>query len=349
MTNFAGLFLIGSFVAMASAAIAAPSPDACPDLTGTYAVKGSEVLTRNFGLWKHSRIRTRPLVTFRREGKGWALTWHPYREDALKAASLLAQSDRERYGRWVDMTFRDPSLPLPQGAVDPDAWESQKASAGPSLQVGEDVLPFIACKQGWFQLSGPVRRSGPPSFEGGAEGTREIETWLGRGPGGALELRADEHRTIELTAPSRGYKELSVRKSSRSHTLGSWAAAPAQDLTPWRLEELPVVERPSQRRPKCQIDPDKQDVFYRRLKALLQPPTELVHFSASIESGRPRPDGSCEPTDFTMVIDAIDAVTAGKVTELLANEPFVKQVVSKDAQERGAGRQYVRFRMKVGP
>ncbi|HRE12557.1 MAG TPA: hypothetical protein PLD37_00010 [Usitatibacteraceae bacterium] len=339
--------LLATLAAFASTpAIAA---DECPDLAGTYSVFASESVTKVFGLWKHSRIGSRPLVTFRRNGTGWKVVWHRYREDSLSAARLQAQGDRTRYGHWLDMTFRDPSLPLPAGVADEDEWLARKAGAGPSLEVGVDILPFKRCKGGMFLVSGPARRAGPPSFEGGSSDTREIEAWLGRGPGGALVLQAEEHATIEITKPARGYKELSVRKGSRTHTLGTWTSAPAQDLTPWRAEELPAVERPSQRRPRCEIDPANQDVFHRNLKAMLQPPSQLEGFTSSIYAGRPRPDGSCEPTDFTVIAEVPDAATASKLADFLAREPFVKQVVSKDEEDRGGGRKRVRFRLKVGP
>jgi hypothetical protein len=293
-------------------------------------------------------METRQFATFQRRDGGFTLIWHAPREDFLAAARLLAQRDPYRYDVWLGRMLRDPKLPLPLGIASEHDWLGRLASVGPVFRGVDEILPLKQCKRGWFLVSGPGHRDGPPDFEGGMEGTRELEFWLGRDKDGSLSLKAEEHGTLVLLRESLYTPYLAIRLRS-SARLSKWPVAPAQDLTPVRAEELPERNRPARPIPKCQITGDHEAVFFQRLKANLPPNVEIQNYSSSIYQGRMRPDGVCDPTPYTVTVSAPDAAAIAKMADYLRTDPFIRQMDSQESQVLQDGRLMVKFRMMAAP
>lgn len=329
-----------------------PSTKECPDLTGTYEVHIAGGVDKFSPFGRRPRIQTKQFATFQRSGGGYTLIWHASRQDFLGAARSLAQrvdqGDLYRYDRWLDMMLRDPKLPLPLSVGSEEEWFNRIASAGPVFRGVDEVLPLKGCKRGWFLVSGPGPRDGPPDFEGGMEGTRELEIWLGRDKDGSINLKAEEHRTQLLLKESMYTPYLAIRLRSSAH-LDKWPVAPAQDLTPIRAEELPGRIRPPRPIPKCQITGDHEVLFRQRLKANLPPKVEIENYSSSISHGRMRPDGRCDPTPYTVTVSALDASGIAKAADYLRTDPFIRQIDAQESQVLSNGRLMVKFRMMAAP
>ena len=219
----------------------------CPDLTGTYEPSDA-AWTENFLFIATGTVppktQTRQFVTLQPRGGDYTLIWHMRRQDVLAAVRLQAQRDPRRYGIWLDMVLRDPDLPLPLGMTE-QGWFNQIAVYGPVFRV-DAVLPLRRCKGGWFLiLSGG--RSGPADFEGGMEGTRDVEFWLGRDKDGSLSLKLQEWRKLVLL-DGHYFNEVAIRLWSSAH-LYKWPVAPEPDLTRIRADELPEGDRMVYRRP----------------------------------------------------------------------------------------------------
>lgn len=327
---------------------AEPSTKECPDLTGTYEARIAAWADKVHPFGMRARMETRQFATFRRSSGGFTLIWHTPREEFLAAARSLAQRDPYRYDAWLGRMLRDPNLPLPLGVAGEHDWLGRLASVGPVFRGVDEILPLKQCKGGWFLVSGPAHRDGPPEFEGGMEGTRDLEYWLGRDQDGSLILKAEEHRTLVLTRESMYTPYLGIRLGS-SARLNKWPVSPALDLTPIRAEELPERSRPARPVPKCQITGDHEAVFIQRLKANLPPKVEIQNFSSSIYHGRMRPDGVCDPTPYSVTVSAPDAAGIAKVADHLRTDPFIRQVDSQESQVLWDGRLMVKFRMMAAP
>ncbi len=326
---------------------AEPSTKECPDLTGTYESRSTAWIDK-FHLRATGTVRpktqTRQFATFQRRGGGYTLIWHMPREDVLAAARLQAQRDPHKYGVWLDMMLRDPELPLPLGMSEQE-WFNRLAIYGPVFRV-DAILPLRQCKGGWF-LVGSGGRMGPADIEGGMDGTRDAELWLGRDKDGSLSLKVEERRKLVLLS-GRYVNEVAIRLWS-SARLDKWPVAPERDLTPIRAEELPEGNRPSRRIPKCQITGDHEAVFFQRLKANLPPKVEIENRSSSIYHGRMRPYGICDPTPYTVTVSAPDAAGIAKVADYLRTDPFIRQIDSQESQVLWDGRLMVKFRMMAAP
>lgn len=328
---------------------AEPSANECPDLTGTYEVRIPAWADKFHLFGQRARMQPRQFATFERRGSGFTLIWHASRQEFLAAARTLAQRDPYRYDAWRDRMLRDPGRPLPLGVEGEREWIARIESVGPVFRGVDEALPLKQCKQGWFLLQGPGRRDGPPDFDGGMDGTREMAMWLGRDKDGSLGLRVDERRTIEALKPYRGYKEVSIPLWSSAHVQEKWPVAPAQDLSPIRAEELPGRSRPSERIPDCQITSDHEAMFMQRLKKNLPRRVTLENYSSSIYHGRRRPDGVCDPTPYTVTVSAPDAAGIAKMTDYLRNDSFIRQIDAQESQVLRDGRLMVKFRMMAAP
>lgn len=335
-----------------SAALAVRAQDAltskeCPDLSGTYAPRSTAWIDR-FHLHATGTVRpqtqTRQFATFQRRGGGYTLIWHMPREDVLAAARLQARRDPHKYGIWLDKVLRDPALPLPLGMSEQE-WFNRLAIYGPVFRV-DALLPLRQCKDGWF-LIGSGGRAGPADFDGGMDGTRDAELWLGRDKDGALSLKWEERRKLVLLG-GRYVNEVAIRLWSSTQR-DKWPVAPAPDLTPIRDEELPEGKRPSRLVPKCQITADHEALFFQRLKANLPPGVTIENRSSSIYHGRLRPDGVCDPTAYTLTVAAADADGIAKVADYLRSDPFIRQIDSQESQVLWDGRLMVKFRMMAAP
>ena len=327
---------------------AEPSTRECPDLTGTYEARSTAWIDR-YHLSATGTVRpksqAKQFATFQRRGGGYTLTWHMPRQDVLSAARLQAQRDPRGYGFWLDMALRDPKLPLPLGESE-QGWVNRLASHGPVFRV-DVVLPLKQCKDGWF-LVGTMGRGGSADVEGGMDGARDAGLWLGRDKDGSLSLKLEERKKLVLIGDSRYLNEVAIRLWS-SARLDKWPAAPEQDLTPIRAEELPEGNRPSRRIHQCQITGDHEAVFFQRLKANLPPRVEIENKSTSIYHGRMRPDGTCDPTEYSLTVSAPDAAVIAKVADYLRTDPFIRQIDSQESQVLYGGRLMVKFRMMAAP
>ena len=341
----ASLFLM---ICMGSAAVQVRAQDSCPDLTGTYEPRSAAWIDK-YHLQATGTVRpttqTRQFATFQRRGGGYTLIWHMPRQDVLAAARLQAQRDPRKYGLWLDMMLRDPKLPLPLGTSE-QAWFNRLAIHGPVFRV-DAILPLRQCKGGWF-LVGTGGAIGPADIEGGMDGTRDTELWLGRDKDGSLSLKVEERRKLVLLKSGRYNNEVAIRLWS-SARLDKWPAAPEPDITPIRAEELPEGNRPSRRIPKCQITGDHEAVFFQRLKANLPPKVAIENYSSSIDHGRMRPDGTCDPTPYTVTVSAPDAAGIAKAADYLRTDPFIRQIDSQESQVLWDGRLMVKFRMMAAP
>jgi hypothetical protein len=319
----------------------------CPDLTGTYEPRSTAWIDK-FHLSATGMVRpksqTRQFATFQRRGGGYTLIWHMPRQDVLAAARLQAQRDPHKYGVWLDKVLRDPKLPLPVGMSEQE-WFNRLAIYGPVFRV-DAVLPLRQCKGGWF-LVGTMGHAGPAETEGGMDGTRDAGLWLGRDKDGSLSLKLEERRKLVLLS-GRYVNEVAIRLWS-SARLDKWPVAPERDLTPIRAEELPEGNRPSRRIPTCQITGDHEAVFFQRLKENLPPRVEIENKSSSIYHGRMRPDGTCDPTPYTLTVSAPDAAVIAKVADYLRTDPFIRQIDSQESQVLWDGRLMVKFRMMAAP
>lgn len=320
----------------------------CPDLAGTYEVRPTP-WDKFFPFWRQPRVKIPLLATVQRLGDGFTLIWHTRREEFLAAARAQAELDPRKYGAWLDMVLRDPKLPLPLGQTQ-ERWINDMSNLGPILRGVEVPLRFKRCEGGWFLAAEPGlrpgHRKGPPDFEGGMEGSRELEIWLGRDKDGSLSLKAKEHRILEVWKETRATAYSGIRLWSSAH-LSKWPIASAQDLTPIRAEELPEGDRPSRHVPKCLITADHETVFIHRLKANLPPKVEIQNTSSSIIHGRMRPDGICDPTPYTVTVSVPDAASIAKVADYLRTDPFIRRI---DSQEPiGNGGLLVKFRMMAAP
>lgn len=326
---------------------AEPSAKECPDLAGTYEVR--PIPWDKFSPHgRRPRVKTTLFATLQRLGDGFTLIWHTRREEFLAAARAQAKLDPRKYGAWLDMVLRDPKLPLPLGHNEA-TWVNRMSDLGPVFRGVDEPLPFKKCAGGWFLVSGPGRRYGPPDFEGGIDGTRDLEFWLGRDKAGSLSLKVEEHRVFEMVKPDAIYlPPLSIRLSS-SARLEKWPVASAQDLAPIRAEELPEGNRPSMRISKCQITGDHEAVFFQRLKVNLPPGVQIENKSSSIYHGRMRPDGICDPTPYTVTVSAPDAAAIAKVADYLRTDPFIRRIDSQESHVLGDGRLWVKFRMMAAP
>jgi len=327
---------------------AEPSTKECPDLTGTYEVRSTEWIDK-FPFAATGAMRpttqTKQFATFQSRGGGYTLIWHMPRQDVLAAARLQAQRDPHKYGTWLDMVLRDPKLPLPLG-VSEQEWFNRLAIFGPVFRA-DAVLPLRQCKGGWFFFDSGTGAA-TADIEGGMDGARDAGLWLGRDKDGSLSLKWEEHRKLVLLQKSRYNNEEAIRLWSSAH-LDKWPVAPAPDLTPIREEELPNGKRPSSQLPKCQIAEIHQTVFIQRLKANLPPKVEIDGYTSSIDYGRMRPDGVCDPTPYKLTVLAPDAATIAKVADYLRTDPFIRQIDSQESHDLGNGRLMVKFRMMVAP
>jgi hypothetical protein len=243
------------------------------------------------------------------------------------------------------MMLRDPELPLPLGMSE-QGWSNRLADLGPVFRV-DTVMTLKQCNGGWFLIAGGIR-TGPADIEGGMDGSREVEFWLGRDKDGSLSLKWKEYRIILVVQKTRYSDPWGIRLWWSSH-LDKWPVAPAPDLTPIREEELPEGNRPSRRVPKCQITPDHEAVFFQRLKAKLPPGVAIENRSSSIYHGRMRPDGTCDPTEYTLTFSAPGAFSIAKVADYLSTDPFIRQIESQETISRAPGSLWVKFRMMAAP
>lgn len=327
---------------------AGPSAKECPDLTGTYEVRIPAWADRLIPFGRRPKMQTTQFATFQRRGDSFTLIWHTSRQDFLAAARLLAQRDPHRYDAWLDRMLRDPKLPLPLGITSEGQWLWRLANVGPIFRWIDEDLPLKQCKRGWFLLVGPGHRKGPPDFEGGMDGSRELEIWLGRDKDGSLSMKTEEHRTLAVLTDTRATGYLGIRLWSSAH-LSTWPVAPAQDLTPIRADELPGRNRPPRPIPKCQITGDHEAVFFRRLEANLPRGVAIQNSSSSIIHGRMRPDGVCDPTPYTVTVSAPDAAAIAKVADYLRTDPFIRQIDSQESHVLSNGSLRVKFRMMAAP
>ena len=319
----------------------------CPDLAGTYEVRATP-WDKFSPLGRRPRAKTPLFATLQRLGDGFTLIWHTRREEFLATARAQAELDPRKYGAWLDMMSRDPKLPLPLGHTQA-TWVNRMSDLGPVFRGVDEPLPFKQCEGGWFLVSGPGRRYGPPDFEGGIDGTRDLEVWLGRDKAASLSLKVEEHRVFEVIKPNAIYlPPLSMRLRS-SARLEKWPVTSAQDLAPIRAEELPEGDRPSKRVPKCHITTDHETVFFHRLKAKLPPKVEIEGMTSSIYRGRMRQDGTCEPTAFSVTVHAPDAASVARVAQYLRSDPFIRQIDSQESQTLSDGRLWVTFRTMAAP
>jgi hypothetical protein len=353
ISRIARLFLVicassaAAHVCAQTAHAPASSTKECPDLAGTYEVRPTP-WDKFVPFGRRPRVKTTLFATLKRIGDGYTLTWHTRREEFLAAARAQAELDPRKYGAWLDMMLRDPKLPLPLGHNE-ETWVNRMSDLGPVFRGINEPLPFKKCAGGWFLVSGPGRRYGPPDFEGGIDGTRDLEIWLGRDKAGSLSHKVEEYRVFELVKPDSIYlPPLSMRLSS-SVRLEKWLAVPELDLTPIRAEELPEGNRPSMRIPKCQITGDHEAVFFERLRAKLPPGVQIENRSSSIYYGRMRPDGTCDPTPYTVTVSAPDAAAIAKVADYLKTDPFIRQIDSQESQVLWDGRLMVKFLMMAAP
>jgi hypothetical protein len=313
---------------------AGSSATQCPDLTGTYEVHIPAWADSLSPFGGHPKMQSTQFATFQRREDSSTLIWHTSRQDFLAAARLLAQRDPHRYDAWLDRMLRDPKLPLPLGVASEREWLWRLANVGPIFRWVDEALPLRQCKRGWFLLVGPGHRKGPPDFEGGMKGSRELEIWLGRDEDGSLRMKTEEHRTLAVLTETRATAYLGIRLWSSAH-LSTWPVAPAQDLTPIRADELPGRNRPPRPIPKCQITDDHEALFFQRLKANLPPGVAIENRSSSIIPGRMRPDGVCDPTPYTVTVSAPDAAGIAKVADYLRTDPFIRQIDSQESQSLG--------------
>ena len=318
----------------------------CPDLSGTYEVQPTPWDERLFPFAQRPRIKTRLFATLERVDDGFTLIWHAQRAEFLAAARDQAQRDPHRYGVWLDRVLRDPSLPLPLGQTE-HAWVNGISNVGPVFRGVDESLPFRQCKGGWFLVGGPAPRDGPPDFESGLDGTRDVELWLGRDEAGSLRLKVVEHKTFHVLS-QRYFNVRGTRLWSRAQEV-TYPVAPAQDLTPIAESELPEGNRPSRRIPKCQITGDHETVFIHRLQGKLPPRVEIDGMALSIVAGRMRPDGTCDPTAYSVTINAPDTSSVENVADLLRSDPFIRQIDGQESQTLWDGRLRVKFRMMAAP
>jgi hypothetical protein len=289
-------------------------------------------------------MQAKQLATFERRDGGYTLIWHMPRQDVIAAARLQAERDPGKYGTWLDMILRDPQLPLPLGSSN-QSWVNRMAIFGPVFRA-DAVLPLRQCKDGWFFV-GSTGGGGPPTFEDGMDGARDMELWLGRDKDRALSLKWLERKKLVVLGASRYFNEAAIRLWSSEH-LDKWPALPTPDLSPFRAEELPEGNRPSARIPKCRIAGDPETVFIHRLKKNLPPKVELEGYSSTINVGRLRADGTCEPMPYTVTVAAPDAAAVAKVADYLRTDPFIRQIDSQESQPWGE-RLLVKFRMMAAP
>jgi len=339
----AGAALLASAPA---ARAAAPSATECPDLTGTYETRSTAWIDE---VWingpRPRRGQTPQFATLQRSGDGYTLIWLMPREEVLAQARALAERNPRKYGFWLDMVLRDPDIPLPHG-VSEQEWMIRMANVGPVLRYDAE-LPLKQCEDGWFLIAGPGLRTGPPDDPGGMKGTRELSLWLGRDTDGALVLKRKEQRTIELF--NRHYFNVpGMRLWSSSHR-EKWPAVPALDLSPIRAEELPAGDRPSSHVPPCQITEVDETLFFHRLQANLPPGASIENSSSTIIHGRLRPDGTCDPTPYTVTIAAPDAATIAQVADYLRSDPFIRRIDGEETISLGGSRPMVKFRMQAAP
>ena len=319
----------------------------CPDLAGTYEVRPTP-WDRFAPFGRRPKVKIPLLATLQRLDDGFTLIWHTRREEFLATARAQAELDPRKYGAWLDMMLRDTKLPLPLGHTE-ETWVNRMANLGPVFRGVDQPLSFKRCDKGWFLVSGPGRRYGPPDFEGGMEGTRDMEIWLSRDGAGSLSVKVEEHRVFEVIKPNAIYlPPISMRLGSSAH-LEKWPVASTQNLAPIRAEELPEGDRPSRRVPKCQITADQETVFIHRLKAALPPKVEIDGMSSSIYRGRVRRDGTCEPTAYYVIIHAPDAASVEKVAQVLRSDSFIRQIDSQESQTLSDGRLRVKFHMMAAP
>jgi hypothetical protein len=316
-------------------------------LTGTYEARIPAWADTIHPLGRRPRMQTRQLALFQRHDGGFTLTWHAPRQEFLAAARALAQRDPSRYDAWLDRMMRDPKRPMPLDVASEYDWLARVASVGPVLRGIDEILPLKRCVDGWFLLWGPGHRDGPPDFEGGMKGTRDLEFWLARDKDGSINLKTREYHTVVLTKESQYTPDLGIHLGS-AERLTQWPVAPAQDLSPIRPEELPARTRPARPAPKCQIIGDPEALFLQRLKANLPPKVQLENYSASIYQGRMRPDGVCDPTPYIVTVSG-PAAGIAKVEEHLRADRFIRQVDSQDSHDMGDGRLMVKFRMMAAP
>jgi hypothetical protein len=62
-----------------------------------------------------------------------------------------------------------------------------------------------------------------------------------------------------------------------------------------------------------------------------------------------RPDGTCEPTAFSVTIHASDAASVARVAQYLRSDPFIRQIDSQESQTLSDGRLWVTFRTMAAP
>lgn len=343
------LLCIGSVALLTcaqAARAAAPSAAECPDLTGTFEPRNTAWFDTFYIGGPRPKMQTPQFAAFERNGDGYTLIWHMSREDLLAQARAQAEREPRKYGIWLDMALRDPDIPLPLG-VGAQEWVNRMANYGPVLRFDVE-LPFKQCEDGWFLISGPGLRAGPPDFEGGMAGTRELSLWLGRDTDGALVLKRKEQRTIELPLNQRYFTVRGIRLWSSVHQ-ETWPAVPAIDLAPLRAEELPAGNRPSSHVPPCQIAEVHETLFFHRLRANLPTGVTIENRSSSIIHGRLRPDGTCDPTPYTVTVAAPDAAGIEQVADYLRSDPFIRRIDGEETQTLWDGRLMVKFRMQAAP
>jgi len=348
VAGFGLLLFLGSAALLTgapTAQAAAPSAAECPDLTGTYEPRST---TWTDAVWiggPRPKMQSPQFAAFARHGEGYTLTWLMPREEVLAQARALAERNPRKYGLWLDMVLRDPDIPLPHG-VDAQEWMIHTANVGPVLRYDVE-LPLKRCEDGWFLLAGPGLRVGPPDNPGGMKGTREVSLWLGRDTDGALVLKRKEQRTIELF--NRHYVNVPGMRLWSSSRQETWPAVPACDLTPIRAEELPAGDRPSSHIPPCQITEVDETLFFQRLEANLPPGAAIENTSSSIIYGHLRPDGTCDPTPYTVSVSAHDAAGIAQVADYLRSDPFIRRIDGQQTIAQQDGFLEVKFRMQAAP
>lgn len=309
---------------------AAPSAAECPDLTGTFEPRSTEWIdTFYFDAPRPRRGQSPQFATLQRSGDGYTLSWLMPKEEVLAQARALAGRDPRSYGIWLDMVLRDPAIPLPRG-VSAQEWMNRTAHYGPVFRY-DAALPLTQCEDGWFLIAG----------------TPDLSLWLGRARDGALLLKRKEQKIFRVLSEryftTRG---IPLWSSSRQEI---WPAAAALDLTPLSAEELPAGQRPSSRIAPCQITEVHETLFFQRLQAQLPTGVTLENHSSSILSGRLRPDGTCEPTPYSVTVAAPDAAGIAQVADHLRSDPLIRRIDGQETHTLWDGRLMVEFRMQVAP
>lgn len=325
-----------AFVAVPSADAPADGRNACPDLRGTFDIRGAPLTDAIAGRPPPDTHGLPVVMTFKpgpTSIEGW---WVVPRKRLAAFATTMSEDSPKRYSRWRRLMLYQ-QLPETQ-KQNFEGYLKDVAELGPASPIFALVVGR-SCADHWMLVDVTRRQT---AGKNGNPRSEEVETWLARDAAGALLVKRVTYtlKHYSIWAPA----VQSIRTSSSTQ----YARVPQVD--PESAEPLVDADLPSDplTRPRtlmsCAEVPQHVEQFSQRLKALLPPKAVVLQFALKPVRQRDA-DGNCPFAVVDVEIEGPDAYAVSRTTYWVRREPNVDSV--EDLPSPDGRRRETRQRFRV--